>query len=72
MKDRVVFDAADEAVKGLWFDMKFAVRVFRVMNSPVIQKMKLRRIQYRWSRVENMSCCNFIPCVTPNSHSIPP
>ena len=61
MKDRVVFDVADEAVKGLWLNMKFVVKVLRVMNSPVIQKMKLRRFWYRWSRVENMSCCNFIP-----------
>ena len=60
MKDRVVFDVADEAVKGLWLNTKFAAKAFRVMNSPVIQKMKLRRFWYRWSRVENTSHCNFI------------
>ena len=61
MKDRVVFNVADEVVKSLWLNMKFVAQALRVMNSPVIQKMKLRIFQYRWSRVENMSCCNLIP-----------
>ena len=55
MENRVVFDAVDKTIKSLWFNTKFMAKVFRVMNSPVIQKMELGRFRYRRRRVENMS-----------------
>ena len=41
MKDGVVFNVADKTVEGLWLNMKFVAKAFRVMNPPMIQKMEL-------------------------------
>jgi hypothetical protein len=57
----VVYDAADETIKSLWLDVKFTVEAFGAMNPLVIEKMELGGLQYRWCRVENTSCHNFIP-----------
>ena len=41
VKDGVVFNVADKTVEGLWLDMKFAAKAFKVMNPLMIQKMEL-------------------------------
>ena len=55
VENRVVFDVVDKTIKSLWFNTKFAAKAFRVMNSPVIQKMELGRFWYRQRKVENTS-----------------
>ena len=36
VKDGVVFDEADKTIKGLWLSVKFVVKAFRAVKSPVI------------------------------------
>ena len=56
MEDGVVFDATDKTVECLRLNTKSAAKVFRVVNSPVVEKMELGRFWYGRCRVENSSC----------------
>ena len=56
MKDRVVFNAADKSVEGLWLNTKFAAKAFRAMDLPVIKQMELGNLWDRWCRMEDTSC----------------
>ena len=67
MENGVVFDAADKTVECLRLNTKSAVKAFRVVNSPVVEKMELGRFWYGQCRVDRDAKVRF-SSVLPEFH----